>query len=149
MESKASRVRFLIGQGILALFLAAFPLYRWWASVAPAPFGGCLLHDLLRLYCPACGGTRALSALLRLEVVEALRYHAYLVVFCVVGVIAETVAWVRFLGKREPILRLPKWVWILCAVLLLLFFLGRNVLLVCFGIDPIGELSGFWTLLRT
>lgn len=37
--------------------------------------GGCLFRDLTGIPCPACGMSRALSALVRFDIAKALEYH--------------------------------------------------------------------------
>ena len=37
---------------------------------------GCLLQDAFHLYCPGCGGTRAIRSLARGDIIRALYYHA-------------------------------------------------------------------------
>ncbi len=63
--------------GICVLFAAvpALLLYRYLS--AHVPFFGipCLLHTLTGYYCPGCGGTRAVYALLRLQIVRSFICH--------------------------------------------------------------------------
>ena len=71
-----------IGMHVL-IFAAviAFPFLQNLAKCLPKLFSGCILHDLLLLYCPFCGGTRATEALLRLDILNALRANAFVVLF--------------------------------------------------------------------
>jgi hypothetical protein len=69
---KAHFVACAAGAG--AAFLYRFPpeLYRLYPQ--------CLFHAFTHLYCPGCGATRALFALLHGQVAEAMHYNALLVV---------------------------------------------------------------------
>lgn len=48
----------------------------------------CYIHAHYRIYCPGCGGTRAIIALLHGRVLEAFRYNA-LVVVCIIHMITS------------------------------------------------------------
>ena len=74
---------------------ALFPLYRYLIGLLPKRMTGCVLHDWLFLYCPLCGGTRAVEALLRLNFAAAFHANAYVVLLAVVALAHYIVAWVR------------------------------------------------------
>ena len=144
MTEKKQRLLFLGLQGILLLMLAALPLWVALANAMPDWLAGCLLHDRFFLYCPVCGGTRALMALLRLDLVSALALNPF-VTLCTLGFLAlDLLAWVRWLQKKNPFFRIPPWVWICFAVGMILYGILRNYLMIAHGIDPTGDLVGFW-----
>ena len=121
-----------------------FPLYRRLTLGIRLPFAGCLTHTLLHLYCPLCGGTRAVEALLHLQIGEAWRYNPLVVFGAVVALVAEGIAWGRFFAKKKPLLPLPQRWWILPAAVFVAYFLLRNLLMILWGIDPTGDLGSFW-----
>lgn len=143
------RTRFLRTQ---AYIFVALGLLALCAFVLPKPlarvFSGCLMHDWLCLYCPLCGGTRAVKALLRADLLAALRYNALAVVGVAVFLVLEGIAWACFLMKKEPHVRIGRRFWIACAVVATLFFVSRNILMIAFGVDPIGDLGGLWQAIR-
>jgi len=58
-----------------ALLLGAFVLHQYPPGTLPF-YPQCYLYRLTGLYCPGCGGTRCVSALLHLEPAEAWRKNA-------------------------------------------------------------------------
>ena len=134
----------------LCLLLAAlcFPLYRYATKALPSFFTGCLLHDHLFLYCPLCGGTRAVEALLHGRLTVAFAQNAYVVLLVTVALIFDVVALVRLAMEKETVLKIPGWFWILLAITFVAWWILRNVLLTVFLIDPIGDLVAFWRLVR-
>jgi len=126
----------------LACLLAL--LLRTVVEKTPTAFGGCWIHDLLFLYCPLCGGTRAAAALARLDFVEAFRCNAAVVIFLIFFVILDLVVLIRLLRKRENWWSVPLWCWISAIGLFVGYTLLRNILMVVWGIDPTGDLVSFW-----
>ena len=147
MRRIGGRGVFLWIQAALLLCVPLFFLYRLISELLPSGMTGCILHDRLFLYCPLCGGTRATEALLRLDVLEALRCNAFVVLVFFLFLFGEAVAWLRYLSHREPILRIPAWCWVVLAVLLLTFWILRNYLMIAHGIDPTGDLGRLWQAL--
>ena len=143
------RGRFLRTQAIIFSVVCILALCLY---VLPKPLshvlGRCLMHDWLLLYCPLCGGTRAVGALARGAFWEALRYNAAAVVGVAVFVVLEAVAWVCFFLKKPSPVRLGKGFGIICGVVVLLFFVCRNLLMIAFGIDTVGDLGGVWRAVR-
>ena len=97
----------------------------------------CLLHDALRLYCPFCGGTRAVSTLLTGNIVGALRANAAVVVTLPFLLHLDIRALVRIV-RNKPVTPLSRPAIIALITVFAAFFVLRNVLLL-FGIDPTGD----------
>lgn len=99
----------------------------------------CPMHDLLRVYCPLCGGSRAILSLLRFDFATAFRSNPAVLLSLPVLLFYYVRALIVFVRGGAFSFRLPrKWtVALLC--LFAAFFLLRNVLLVGFGIDPTGD----------
>ena len=102
----------------------------------------CLCHDLLHLYCPFCGCTRAGIALLRLDFEESIAANPFVIIFCLAFVAYNCISLVRIWRGKEP-LAIKRWA-VCFGVLLVLYMLVRNILMIFFGIDSLGELGVFW-----
>ncbi len=140
------KIFIILHLGLLAGALL-FPLYRLLTGWIPDLFTGCVLHDHLFLYCPLCGGTRAVGALLRLDLPLALAENALVVGALLLFFILDVVALVRLLLKKSVILRFPGWFWVAGTVVLVVWGVLRNVLMIVWGIDPVGDLGVFWHLI--
>lgn len=136
--------KFVLFHVLLAACAALFPLYRYLVGLLPKDMTGCILHDWLFLYCPLCGGTRAVSYLLRFRFDRAFATNAYVALLAVVALIHYVLAWIRLLRGAHTLFRPRTWEWIAAGVLLLAFGVLRNVLMICAGVDPLGDLGGFW-----
>lgn len=89
-------------------------------------FRECFILKNYGFYCPGCGGTRAVKALLHGNILESLRYHP-IVVYVVALVIAYT------LFRRKP-----KVVHAYIAfIMILVQFAYKNLLLIIFHIHVI------------
>lgn len=58
--------------GVLLLFVVLKQMMPKFLEFEQMP---CLLHLLTGLYCPGCGGTRAVKALLRGKILQSFAYH--------------------------------------------------------------------------
>ena len=128
---------------VLAAF-AAFPLYRFFTDRLPAFWLKCFLHDRLFFYCPFCGGTRALEAMLRFDFAEAFTANPWVVLLIAFALVLDVVMFVRFLRRKTPLLPFPHWTWILLLVLTVVYGILRNWLMIAYGYDPLGDLGIFW-----
>lgn len=144
---KKSRVWFLcLHAGVLLLLPLAF-FYLFAVELLPEWMTGCLMHDLMFLYCPVCGGTRAAGAILSLDFLSALRYNAVVTLSCLLLLVLDAIGWWRFWKGRNPFFRLPVWFWILYPSLVAVFFVGRNLLMIFCGFDPTGDLGALWQII--
>lgn len=130
----------------LGLFLlgGASLVTLYWGELLPIPSVGCLVKRLFHLYCPLCGGTRALDALLHLELVRALTLNPLVVVAAVALLVWDVLAWIGFFCGRRISFVIPRWGWIATLGVLFAFFLFRNLRMILGGIDPLGDLAWFW-----
>lgn len=140
--------KFALFHLIPLLCIVLFPLYRYLVGLLPQNMTGCVLHDRLFLYCPLCGGTRAVAALLKMNFVAAFHANAYVTALAVVAAVHYIVAWVRLLRGGTVLFRFLAWEWITVGVLLLLWGVLRNLLMIRVGYDPLGDLGAFWNGIR-
>lgn len=134
-EKKAADECYLvmnIGMGAAAAGLLAARLLQIDLSRLFLP---CLFHLVTGLYCPGCGGTRAVTALLHLHVLQSFRCHP-LVLY---GAALAGVFWVRktlelMTGGRIPGMRMRAGYLYLGVALVFVQWIVKNVLLIFWGI---------------
>ena len=143
MNRKTAK-QFLMVHVIAVAVALLFPLYTRYAEFLSFGVFDCLLHDLFFVYCPLCGGTRATEALMRLDVAEALRCNALVVLAVPFVLFLYLRAWRRLLRGSTHLWQTPAWVWIAAVSAMVLFGIARNVLMIGFGIDPLGDLWSVW-----
>ena len=146
MKIKLRHPYFLAMHGVAIIGAILFPLCMKVSAWLAGVFGGCLMHRFF-LYCPLCGGTRALAALIRFDA-SAWNYNAFVVILAVIALGIDIWAWVRYFQKKEPLVIFPQWAWIAFCAVLVFYFILRNVLMIFFGIDPTGDLVYFWDAIR-
>ena len=95
----------------------------------------CAFYSLIGLYCPGCGGTRAVYSLLRLRIFDAIKYNITVPFGAFVYIYYNVRAFIAALKNDTEYRKKQKYH--LCIVLvavLLLNFVLKNVLLIFFGI---------------
>ena len=107
---------------IAFLYLAAF-LYDKLIVSRGVP---CILNLYTGYYCPGCGNTRSVMALLRGDIIASLRYNPAIIMLALVC----TIFYIELLFKTfsKPKKILPRNGWFLFAVLgsLFIFYILRN-----------------------
>ena len=141
MDRSVYQKRFWQVEGALLLVALCFALGVWTAERLPFRMG-CLSVTLLGLYCPVCGGTRSVFALISGEVLVSVRYFPPIAVIVPVFIWLQLRALLAYFGRGdgETVARSARrWGWILLGVLVLHTVL-RNVGAVL-GYDPLGALG--------
>lgn len=116
----------LLGAAAMAAVPGAYLLWRFDPNAADNPFPRCLFHALTGLWCPGCGTTRALHALLHGDIAGALAMNP-LLLFSMLAVPAM-VAWSRgwqpaWIAPAMRVVASPRfWLW-----LIPLFAIARNL----------------------
>lgn len=99
----------------------------------------CLFHLITGLYCPGCGGTRAVRSLLRGDVVQSFYYHP-LVPYMAVVVILELASYGLSRRLRRPELFVGHVAWFTyggVAITLVNWFY-KNYMLLAKGVELLG-----------
>ncbi len=97
----------------------------------------CPFREIFHVYCPGCGGTRAVFALIRLRLLTSFRMNPLPLL---------TILWLLIFicaGKLAPKLRRKirlRSLFVLGTVFVL-YSVVRNILLLCWGIDLVGDFS--------
>jgi len=103
---------------------------------------GCIIKSHFHIYCPGCGGTRALEALLRLHIRESFYYNPLVILFLLDILI---MLFLKIIESRHPNsdkhYKIRLVVHSLFLIFLVFFFLYRNYLLIYQKIDLIGDFS--------
>lgn len=107
-------------------------------------YSSCPFHDFVHLYCPGCGGTRAMIAIFQGRWIHSLLCNP-VSLYLFLGFVAMDIrAALRIYRNQDRPVRVPMgYLWGLLG-LSLANFMVRNVLLVVFGIDYLGDLLPFW-----
>lgn len=105
----------------------------------------CVLHEVFHLYCPGCGGTRALFALFQGHplrsflsnpaVLLGLALLAYYEIRAAAALLKKDIG-IYARASTKPLAAFP--------FVLIAFAVFRNILMCFFGVDFLGELLVFW-----
>lgn len=127
----------------LALLVAAAGVFTYLIllRLAGVPFV-CRFSARAHLYCPGCGFTRALEALLRFDIPASLVANPMLLVLAMTLLYYEVAFWLAAFRRRG--FRVSHRPAVIFAYTLLAYAVLRNLLLVCFHIDPLDDLLCYW-----
>ena len=96
----------------------------------------CVFHLLTGLYCPGCGGTRAVRYLLKGQLENSVQYHPlilYMAVIMLAGVVSAGLT--RVTGKPKWRLGHEKLLIAIAVGIVLVNWCWKNYMLVVYGID--------------
>ena len=130
---KKQRLAFLFAN--IAFFLPAGSYFILFL-LGVIPSGFCPFFRLSGLYCPACGGTRAMAALLSGHILRSLLLNPASLCFALCVCYYE-IALSLFLWRGKG--KVSLWPLFLLAAVLVCQFAVRNLLLRLFGVDLIGD----------
>lgn len=117
-----------IGIVIILLLIGMCYIYFFKDSKIVVP---CVFHKITGLYCPGCGITRCLNALLHLEFYQAFRYNALVVIllpFIIFYVILLLYNKVKKRSDNNFVQKeVPNYIWYIILIITLLFGVLRNI----------------------
>lgn len=101
----------------------------------------CLFHALTGLYCPGCGGTRAIKALLKGHPVISLMYHPVVPYCALVGIwfVVSNLIWKKTGNPKFRLEFTNRYVYVGIGIILLNFIV-KNFMILVMGIDPLAML---------
>ena len=105
----------------------------------------CLSHDILHLYCPFCGCTRAGLALLKLDFAASIKANPLVLIFIVGFVLFNFVSFLR-IKRGKDIIKIKR-AGLYAGIILTCYALLRNLLMIFCDFDTLGELVSFWSFI--
>jgi hypothetical protein len=142
MDRKKLIRRFFIINAVFVLTVAAFAVFLYYYRDNPNM--SCVFLKVFHLYCPGCGGTRALFSLLHGDILASLAYNPLLILTALFVLFYEIAYIVHIFGNVKPsafFLRLYNILPIIFVVIVILFAVIRNLLVIFFKFDPVGDLT--------
>ena len=92
----------------------------------------CFFKEVTHFYCPACGGTRSVIALLHLDIERAF--------LCNPTVVYAGVMFQKVTGREMKIMKPRLWMLIVGCILFFGFAVIRNIMVYQFGYDYLGDI---------
>ena len=86
----------------------------------------CLFHKITNLYCPGCGVTRMIDAIIHINFKSAFSYTAYAFILLILSIIYLTINTVVYTASKRFI-KIPKHAAYVLIVLAILFAILRNL----------------------
>ena len=102
--------------------------------------GACSFQERFRLYCPGCGGSRSLACFMRLDLINSFIYYPPITVSAIVLIDYDRRLLTSVIkGKDSYISNFKYYTFLLIPISIILTFIIRNILLLFFGIDTVGD----------
>lgn len=115
---------------ILLLCVVVASIYYLFDPITNKYFPGCIFYKLTGLFCPGCGAQRSLHSLLTCNIIAAVHANI-LLVFCMPFlVVYYAIKTINFIRPRNNIkIDIVNQVWFiyLCALVVVCYWIGRNV----------------------
>lgn len=137
IDKKADDGFYFAGCGAIAVVLLLWIIHKVTGFHVLHFLGPCILHLMTGYYCPGCGGTRAVYALLRGDIWQSFCYHPFVLYTVVIGcwfMISQTIERASH-GRIKIGLHFREiYMWIALGIIAV-NFLVKNVVLLVWHID--------------
>ena len=139
-KQNAFAKKWLLLQIPFFLFVLLYVLAYAYAQKTGADFFRCRISERLHIYCPGCGGSRAVFALCKGQVLQSARFFFPVPLAALCLLISDIRMALFLMGKGSfPSRRFGYTCMILCVACVMLQCILRNLLLFC-GIDLLGDI---------
>lgn len=102
---------------------------------------GCYFRTHWRLYCPGCGGTRALLELVQGNIVQSLQYNPITIFFFLDVLVTTILCIVEKKCKKYSTATIRMIINSAFLIFIIIFSVARNYLLYRLGIDVLGDIK--------
>ena len=146
-DIRNTRIAFAITSFVVALAILWLIYVRIQGDALAFNASSCYLSEHYHLYCPSCGGTRALKLFVQGHFIKSLLSNPIPVYTAVLVIRIWTALLINGFtnkGKEKPVKVMYQWEMWGILVVIAGFFILRNVLLVVFGVDYLGDLASYW-----
>lgn len=123
-QSNYTRKKLLLAAGAICLAAGYYVFYKIAGLAFP-----CLWFEITGWYCPGCGATRMLEALIRGNFYQALRFNPLLFILLPFGT-ALFIDWLlhdKTQRSTALVNRIPEWFWIGLITIAITFGILRNL----------------------
>lgn len=137
MNYDDNKILYKIGWAILILAFGVFLLIKASHINLGIFMLPCLFHELTGLYCPGCGGTRSVLALLHGHLLLSIRLNPivmYVTVLYIWYMLSNTIEYLTKHRIRIGLKYRDAYFWV-GLIIVLVFFVFRDFLLIVYGID--------------
>ena len=100
--------------------------------------GYCAFLSVFKIYCPGCGGSRSLNALLNFDIIKSFIYYPPIPITSFILLYTDITLFISIVRKTEKIKGLSYRIFLIIPIAIILNFVVRNILLLC-GIDLLGN----------
>lgn len=105
----------------------------------------CIFRATLHLYCPGCGGTRSLKALLDFDFIRSFLYNPFILYLILIALYYYIGSTVAILTKFKIIpFHFKYWMLYIGLALFIINCIIKNIIAVYYGIDYLGDIYVFW-----
>jgi|LSQX01.3.fsa_nt_gb hypothetical protein len=121
---KKQRIIKTIIYGLLFLLIVIGLYFLYTKKIIVIP---CLFHEVTSLYCPGCGMSRALISLVQLNIYQAIRYNALVIVLVPVFIIYLILKIESYINNRPMRFKVPNYIIIIALIVVVLYGVLRNI----------------------
>ena len=100
--------------------------------------GQCAFLDTFGFYCPGCGGSRSLFALLNFDLVKSFIYYPPILITTIILLYVDIRLFISFIHRSENFPRISYKIFLIIPIAIIANFLIRDILLFS-GIDLLGD----------